>query len=248
MVIWKDLAKVLSVKNHVVLIDLPGHGKTSKPIGRYPPARMAYAVLDTIKQLKLEQPILIGNSLGGATAIEVALMAPEQIKAISLLGAPGGDIYPELLLRMVESLSRPSQIQTVSPGMAHFLWWFVAQTLNPLSFETVDASWTHPRHNQDWALFARATSASLQALLRWRPPVEKIKVPTLVIQGTTDLVVWKGRTFSATHPTGRIPRYQRLWTLPAVTVFERLKQSPGTILGTADSEKSLNFTKKAKSS
>jgi 3-oxoadipate enol-lactonase len=221
MIIWKDLTEDLSKEHHVVLVDLPGHGKSGKPIGRYPPKRMAYAVMDVIKSLSLTGPILIGNSLGGATAIEVALLAPEKINAIALLGAPGGSQHPQFMRRMVGNLTHPNHIQSVSPHVVHLLWWMVAQTFNPVSAQTVDATWVQTRKSKQWPLFARAVSASLKELLIWNPPVEKISLPALVIQGATDIVVWpwlsdglgqkiKGSQVARLSACGHFPQLQCL--------------------------------------
>ena len=221
MVIWKDLTEKLSRDFHLVLLDLPGHGKSSKPIGRYPPKRMAVAALDLIDQLGLKKPILLGNSLGGATTIETALLAPDKIKAIALLGAPGGSQHPGVIGHFVRSLAHSKNVASISPAVAHFMWWLIAQTSNPLSGETVDTTWVQPRKTKQWPLFARAMSKALEELLVWNPPVEQISVPALVVQGQTDIIVWpwfgsalakriKGSEYKPLNSCGHFPQLQCL--------------------------------------
>jgi pimeloyl-ACP methyl ester carboxylesterase len=227
MLIWKDLVKILAAEHHLILIDLPGHGKTSKAIGRYPPARMAYAVLDTIKKLKLNKPVLLGNSLGGATAIEVAMRVPDKIEAIVLLGSPGGEAHPLVLRKLVKAFTHAKNIKTVSPQVVHLLWLLVAQTLNPLSAQTVDTAWIHPRGSREWPLFARAMSASIAALLHWNPTVEEIGVPTLVIQGAADVVVWpwQGERFAARVPDAEFKELSGCGHFPQLQCLEDLVEA-----------------------
>ena len=188
--IWEKLVQKLPKTQHVVLVDLPGHGKSGKPLGQYPPARMAAATLDVISALKVPQPILIGNSLGGATAIETAIRAPNVVHALVLIGAPGGVPHPSVIRSFVTTFTKPFHIRTAAEPIVRLLWFLVGQTKDPALTKMVDSSWTYPRGSAGWKLFARAASQSLHDLLDWRPDLEKIESPTLVIQGEHDVVVW----------------------------------------------------------
>ena len=188
--IWEKLVKKLPTQQHIVLIDLPGHGKSGKPLGSYPPARMAAATLDVISNLELERPILIGNSLGGATAIETAILEPGSVRALVLIGAPGGAPHPTVIRSLVTSFTKPIDIQTASESVVRLLWLLVGQTRDSTLTKMVESAWSSPRGSRGWKMFARATSRSLKDLLDWRPKLEKLEAPTLVIQGEHDLVVW----------------------------------------------------------
>lgn len=73
-----------------ILIDQPGFGGSDKPevVGNYfrHSAEHMLAVLD---QLGVERFHLLGNSLGGGTAVRLALMAPKRVARLVLMG-PGG--------------------------------------------------------------------------------------------------------------------------------------------------------------
>ena len=76
----------LAPERRVIAIDLPGFGDSDKPVsGRYDAPWFAEAVLGLLDELGLEQPDLIGNSMGGRVAIEVALCAPERVRRLALL-------------------------------------------------------------------------------------------------------------------------------------------------------------------
>jgi|GEM_PF-1552651 len=190
VLIWEKLVKKLPPQQHVVLIDLPGHGKSGKPLGQYPPARMAAATLDVISTLELARPILVGNSLGGATAIETAILAPDIIHALVVIGAPGGTPHPSVIRNLVTTFTKPFHIRSASESIVRLLWFLVGHTFDPTLEKTVTSAWALPRGSVGWKMFARAASSSLHSLLDWRPTLEKVKAPTLVVQGKRDVVVW----------------------------------------------------------
>ena len=74
----------------VLLIDQPGFGQSDKPpvVGNY--FRFAAeAVKDLLDELGLDRIHLLGNSLGGGTAARFALLYPERVGRLVLMG-PGG--------------------------------------------------------------------------------------------------------------------------------------------------------------
>lgn len=83
-----------------VLPDLPGYGQSSKPAEQvYSFDFLAGAVLALLDHLGLERVALVGNSMGGALAIKLALDHPERISKLVLM-APGGLEAPETYLKM----------------------------------------------------------------------------------------------------------------------------------------------------
>jgi pimeloyl-ACP methyl ester carboxylesterase len=76
----------LSDRFRVVAVDLPGFGDSDKPIGAsYDPRFFATAMVDLLDALELDRVHVIGNSLGGRVALEVALQAPERVGQLALL-------------------------------------------------------------------------------------------------------------------------------------------------------------------
>jgi 4,5:9,10-diseco-3-hydroxy-5,9,17-trioxoandrosta-1(10),2-diene-4-oate hydrolase len=73
-----------------ILIDQPGFGASDKPPveGNYY-RFSATAILALLDDLGIEKVHLLGNSLGGGTAMRLALMAPERVGRLVLMG-PGG--------------------------------------------------------------------------------------------------------------------------------------------------------------
>ena len=76
----------LSDRFRVVAVDLPGFGDSDKPIGAaYDPRFFAAAMVDLLDALDLDGVHVIGNSLGGRVALELALQAPERVHRLALL-------------------------------------------------------------------------------------------------------------------------------------------------------------------
>ena len=76
----------LAERFRVIAVDLPGFGDSDKPIGAaYDAPFFAAAMIDLLDALELERADLIGNSLGGRVALEVALLDPERVGRLVLL-------------------------------------------------------------------------------------------------------------------------------------------------------------------
>jgi pimeloyl-ACP methyl ester carboxylesterase len=65
-------------------VDLPGFGLTLAPEGPLTPAVLAEPVIELASRLE-KPPLLMGMSLGGRVALEVALTAPEVIRGVVLV-------------------------------------------------------------------------------------------------------------------------------------------------------------------
>jgi pimeloyl-ACP methyl ester carboxylesterase len=85
----------------VLLLDLHGHGKSTKPRqpDRYLVSEFADDVVALLDHLEIEEAVLGGLSLGANVAYEVALRDPERVRALVLempvfaRGVPAGRIF-----------------------------------------------------------------------------------------------------------------------------------------------------------
>jgi len=74
----------------VLVPDLPGYGQSSKQVDAADPfGDQAGAMLGLLDALDIERAHVVGNSLGGACALRMALDAPQRIGRLVLMG-PGG--------------------------------------------------------------------------------------------------------------------------------------------------------------
>ncbi len=75
----------LSRDHRVFAIDLPGFGESGKPLRPLHAMFFARHLVALLDQLGIETAHLVGNSMGGRVALEVALRSPERVRSIALL-------------------------------------------------------------------------------------------------------------------------------------------------------------------
>src|SRR4029077_13049439 len=87
---FKNNLPVFAEHFRTLVVDQPGYGKSDKPEvqGNYFPFAAA-ALKDLLDELGIDQAHLVGNSLGGGTAVRFALDNPERAGRLVLMG-PGG--------------------------------------------------------------------------------------------------------------------------------------------------------------
>lgn len=78
-------AERLAQHYHVIAIDLPGYGQAPKPARPLSVAELADVVVQLTRQLQLDQPVLIGQSMGCQIAARAVRKAPSQYKKMILL-------------------------------------------------------------------------------------------------------------------------------------------------------------------
>lgn len=82
--------EALSRHFRVLVVDMPGYGQSTKGVNRSDPfGDLAQAMLGLFDALKIKSAHVVGNSLGGACALRMALDAPSRVSALVLMG-PGG--------------------------------------------------------------------------------------------------------------------------------------------------------------
>jgi pimeloyl-ACP methyl ester carboxylesterase len=111
---WQSTMMGLSANGYrVVVPDLPGHGR-SEPAATGPVKDLAvYAewCIDIMTALDLEQPYVLGCSIGGKIALEIASRIPDRLSGVVAMAAsarPDGLLSPAAAARGMESAASPS--------------------------------------------------------------------------------------------------------------------------------------------
>jgi pimeloyl-ACP methyl ester carboxylesterase len=91
---WSNYSRnVEALAEHFRLIipDLPGFGESEKPVIEGSAYKYyADALRGLIDELNIDRVHIIGNSLGGATALKLALDTPNRVNKLVLMGPGGG--------------------------------------------------------------------------------------------------------------------------------------------------------------
>ena len=85
----------------VVAPDLLGHGKSAKPRGDYSLGAFASGVRDLLVALDIERATIVGHSLGGGVALQLAYQFPERCERLVLVSSGGLGKEVHAILRAV---------------------------------------------------------------------------------------------------------------------------------------------------
>jgi pimeloyl-ACP methyl ester carboxylesterase len=84
---WAFQMPALEARFRVVVPDLPGCGHSGAPAGAHSIEACAAALWSLLDQLEVRSANLIGFSLGGAVALEMALQRPESVPRLALINS-----------------------------------------------------------------------------------------------------------------------------------------------------------------
>ena len=172
---WLPFLSQLAEKFDVIAPEHPGFGESDTPDWLDNIHDVAYFYLDLLDELKLNGVHLVGNSLGGWIAAELAVRNSRHLASLTLAGSAGIDVpgVAQLDSFLVSDEERLRQF-FYDPKKAEAM---IARVLDP--------------KQEDIALRNQATVAKLvwqprshdPHLIKW---LHRIDVPTLLIWGDTD--------------------------------------------------------------
>jgi len=73
----------------VIAPDLLGHGESAKPVGDYSLGAFASGLRDLLSLLDVDRVTVVGQSLGGGVALQLAYQHPELVERLVLVGSGG---------------------------------------------------------------------------------------------------------------------------------------------------------------
>jgi 3-oxoadipate enol-lactonase len=182
---WEPVADALAERFEVVLLDNRGIGESDAPSGPYTVAEMAGDVARVMDEAGLEQAHVVGTSLGGMIAQELALSAPERVvKLVLVCTTPGGPNAAPMPDATVTLLAEAASLE---PLVA--LRRFVENALAPHPpKEIVERILAHRVATAQPPAAWMAQAAAGAAFDAW-DRLPEIAAPTLVVHGTADVVV-----------------------------------------------------------
>ncbi len=162
-----------SPNHRIVAVDLRGHGDSDKPEEAYTIPGFADDVAWMCRELGLNQPVLIGHSLGGLVAVQVAATNPERVAAVVALDSPS--LIPGWNERFVVPVDREMSRANFRESLESFL----ASAHHPVDDlerrrRVLDGISQLPEHS---------VIATWRALLAWdpTPAIDACRVPFLYV-------------------------------------------------------------------
>ncbi|QES49287.1 alpha/beta hydrolase [Streptomyces venezuelae] len=114
---WDAIARDLSPRYRVVAVDQRGHGASERRPRDVSRAAYVAEVIAVLEQFGLQQPVLVGQSLGGHTAMLAAAAHPGLFRALDLVeagpGGPNRNVQAEIA-GWLDSRPRPFPSQEVA--------------------------------------------------------------------------------------------------------------------------------------
>jgi pimeloyl-ACP methyl ester carboxylesterase len=105
--VWSLVAPALAKNFEVIGVDLPGQVQTPwVPGTKMDPRSLADAVAQALDRLGVRRAHLVGNSLGGWTALELAAACPERVASVTALAPAGMRDKPLQRVRLGFKLNR----------------------------------------------------------------------------------------------------------------------------------------------
>lgn len=185
---WEPVLPGLADRFDVILFDNRGIGESDAPPGPYTAADMAADAIQVLDEAGVERAHVVGTSLGGMIAQELALAHPERVDRLVLActtpGGPKGHPMPQITVSLM------AEAATLEPAVA--LRRFVENALAPPTVaahpELVERIMQH-RLATAQAPAAWAAQATAGATFDAYDRLGGLAVPTLVQHGDEDVVV-----------------------------------------------------------
>jgi 3-oxoadipate enol-lactonase len=203
---WEPVADPLAERFEIVLLDNRGIGESDAPPGPYTVEQMVGDVVSVLDEAGLERAHVVGTSLGGMIAQELALASPERVDRLVLVcTTPGGPNAAPMPQRTVELLAEAPSLE---PLVA--LRRFVVNALAPDPPEELVERILSHRLATAQPLAAWAAQAAAGASFDAWDRVGDVRTPTLVLHGTEDAVVDPGNAdlLAARIPGARVERFE----------------------------------------
>src|SRR5919112_3779737 len=86
---WADVIEPLAERFTVVAPDLLGHGASAKPRGDYSLGAYASGIRDLLGAIGHDRGTIVGHSLGGGVAMQMAYQFPERCERLVLVSSGG---------------------------------------------------------------------------------------------------------------------------------------------------------------
>jgi pimeloyl-ACP methyl ester carboxylesterase len=197
---WLEQLPVFAAEHRVVTLDLPGFGHSPMPSQEISISGYARLLDRLLGELGIDAAAVVGNSMGGFVAAELAIACPQRVERLVLVSAAGVSTTAQAQPGLGRVVPRMRRLETV---LATSGAWFASRSdavaRRPrLREATLNVVVRHP-HDLPAALAAEQLRGAgkpgfipaLQAILDYdiRERLPEIACPTLIVWGDSDRLV-----------------------------------------------------------
>ena len=187
----RNIEPLTSAGYRVILMDCPGWSKSDPIVCRGSRSELnARALKGLLDALDLDRVHILGNSMGGHTAVAFALANPQRVGKLILMGGGTGGASPFTPMptegiKLLNGLYREPTIDNLKKMMNVFV--FDASSLTEELFQTrLDNMLARRDHLEN---FVASLAANPKQFPDFSPRLHEISAPTLVVWGREDRFV-----------------------------------------------------------
>lgn len=197
---WENQVNFFAEHYQVILFDVRGHGKSSKPPGPYSIPLFAADTAKLLERLGIAPVHVVGISMGGMIAFQLATSHPEMLKSLVIVNA-GPEFIMQTLKERLQTWQRFMVVRIF--GMRK-----IGEILSERMFPKPEHAELRDIFVERWAENdPRAYRESMHAILGWSvmDRIGGITCPTLVIASDEDYSpVEEKKSYTEQIPKGEL--------------------------------------------
>jgi pimeloyl-ACP methyl ester carboxylesterase len=195
---WAEVMPLLARDFTVIAPDLIGHGESAKPVGDYSLGAYATGLRDLMAVLGVESATLVGQSLGGGIAMQLAYQHPEYCERLVLVDSGGLGREVSWILRSLALPGAEILMPVLFPGFVRDWGNSVGRFLSDRGLRSgrISESWrayTSLTDSENRRAFVRTVRAVIdpggQAVSATDRLYLAARVPTLIVWGQQDGII-----------------------------------------------------------
>lgn len=179
---WAPLVPLLASELRLIIVDLRGHGTSSKPACCYTRFDFAYDIKLLLERLQVSRADIVGHSLGSIVAQTFAEVWPQTTRRLVLVSSTGAGFATA-----PEWLSGVARLRDPIDPDSQFMrdWWHESQRINPEFFASRQRRDAAAIPADVWRAIAEQSllGVDLASML------PRVRAPTLLIWGGQDTVM-----------------------------------------------------------
>jgi len=189
---WIHQVPELSKHFRVHTYDVRGFGGSDNPAGKFSVQQHAYDLYALLRELKLEQVVLVGFSMGGWISQQFTLDHPEMVKGLVLSCTTSG-LRPEGARRFVDRAANVDAHGTAPLAEEQIRNTFAPETMRdqPELIDFYRSNFLDARENSPASYAAMFRALTVPS---WTAQLGRIQCPTLVVCGDADKGITRGNT------------------------------------------------------
>ena len=178
---WEHQVAHFSQRYRVIALDLRGHGRSDKPPAGYSMQLFASDIAMLCNTLRLEPAHIVGISLGGGIAFQLAVDSPEIVRSLTIVNSA-----PEVFFKTLkEKFAIWMRFVIINTQGLQKLGQILAPRLFPRPQDEPEMRKFLERYQRNEP---KAYKASLRAFIGWsvKAQIGNLRMPTLIMASDQD--------------------------------------------------------------